>query len=514
MRKILAVTLALSLLYIPLSAYAASPVNMNAPKAVASRQDQQDQQYQQDQQVQDDYAPYVPYSPEQLDNLLAPIALYPDPLLAQVLPAATFVDQIDDADRWVRANGQEDIDDQPWDVSVKAVAHYPEVLDMMDEKLDWTTAVGQAYVNQSTDVMESIQRLRSLAYSQGNLVSNSQWQIVDQDDVIQIWPTSPQYIYVPVYDPDVIYHRRIFFGGIFGAGISFGVGFTIGAWLNRDTDWRNHRVYYTGWRGDNDWQRRSRPYIRQNNVYINNRVTNITVNRTVVNRRVNVSNVNRYTSVHRDVNFDNTDRNRNGSNQNNRGNQNDRFDRNQNNRNNQNNGIEPNRNRQPYQNNQNNRTDMARPNYQTPPVDNRVINRNIDTSNPRLNQFRGRQTPQQQATPPQQAPPREVRTPEQQQPNRPTQQTLPPQPVRPAQQPARTPPQVNRQVPPQQVRPAPAPPQGPHAFGRTEGSFTPQAASQRGQQSRQQMNRPAPPRPEPSRGQPNKSKPNRPGKPQ
>ncbi|MGH9729199.1 MAG: DUF3300 domain-containing protein [Candidatus Acidiferrales bacterium] len=497
MRKILAVALALSLLYIPLSAYAAKPVHVRAAKSVPFVQGQQAQQDQQDQGDGSGY--YVPYSPDQLDNLLAPIALYPDPLLAQVLPAATFVDEIDDADRWVRANGQQDIDDQPWDVSVKAVAHYPEVLDMMDEKLDWTTAVGQAYVNQSTDVMESIQRLRSLAYSQGNLVSNSQWQIVDQDNVIQIWPASPQYIYVPVYDPDVIYHRRVFFGGIFGAGISFGVGFTIGAWLDRDTDWTNHRVYYTGWRGDNDWQRRSRPYIRQNNVYINNRVTNIAVNRTVVNRRVNVTNVNRYTSVHRDVNFDNTDRNRNVPNHNNRGNQNTGIDRNQ--------------NRQPYQNNQNNRTVTANPNYQTPPVDNRVINRNIDTSNPRLNQFRGREAPKQQATPPQQAPPREVRTPEQQQPNRPIQQT-PPQPVRPAQQPVRTPPpQVNRQVAPQQVRPAPAPPQGPHAFGRTEGSFAPQAASQRGQQSRQQMNRPAPARPEPSRAQPNKSKPNRPGRP-
>lgn len=481
MRKILAVTLALSLMYIPLSAYAASPVNVNAPKAVPLWQDQQDQQYQQDQQVQDDYAPYVPYSPDQLDNLLAPIALYPDPLLAQVLPAATFVDQIDDADRWVRANGQEDIDDQPWDVSVKAVAHYPEVLDMMDEKLDWTTAVGQAYVNQSTDVMESIQRLRSMAYSQGNLVSNSQWQIVDQDDVIQIWPASPQYIYVPTYDPTIIYARRAYFGGVFGVGISFGVGFTIGAWLNRDTDWRNHRVYYTGWRGDNDWQRRSRPYIQQNNVYINNRVTNITVNRTIVNRTVNINNVNNYTSVHRDVNFDNTARNRNV----------------------------------PSRNNQDNRNVQVNRGRQTPVVDNRVINRNIDTSNPRLNQFRGRQTPQQQVTPPQ-APPREVRVPEQQQQqqqrNRQTQQATPPQPVRTFQEPARTtPPQTFRQVTPQQVRPAPTPPQGPHAFGRSEGNFAPQAASQRGQQSRQQMNRPAPARPEPSRAQPNQSK--RPGRP-
>ncbi|MGH9828703.1 MAG: DUF3300 domain-containing protein, partial [Blastocatellia bacterium] len=178
MRKILAVVLALSLLYLPLSAYAASPIA--SPNAATLLQDE---------------SAYVPYSPDQLDNLLAPIALYPDPLLAQVLPASTFVNEIDDADRWVRVNGQYGIDDQPWDVSVKAVAHYPAVLDMMDEKLDWTTAVGQAYVNQSTDVMESIQRLRSLAYSQGNLVTNSQWQIVDQDNAIQIWPASPRYIY-------------------------------------------------------------------------------------------------------------------------------------------------------------------------------------------------------------------------------------------------------------------------------------------------------------------------------
>src|SRR6185437_13139819 len=324
---------------------------------------------------------------------------------------------------------------------------------MMDEKLDWTTAVGQAYVNQSTDVMESVQRLRSLAYSQGNLVSNSQWQIVDQDGFIQIWPASPQYIYVPTYDPTIIYARRAYFGGAFGLGIAFGTGFAIGAWLDRDTDWRDHRVYYTGWRGDNDWQRRSRTYIKQNNIYINNSVTNITVNRTVVNRTVNVNNVNNYTSVHRDVNFDNTARNRNVPSQNNRGNQ----------------------NRQTFQNNQNNRPNTSPGNQaQAPPVDNRVINRNIDTSNPRLNQFRGRQTPQQQVIPQQQAPPREVRVPEQQQPqqqqqqrNRQTQQATPPQPARTFQQPARAAsPQTFRQVTPQPVRPAPTPPQGPHVFGR------------------------------------------------
>src|SRR5258707_8533139 len=114
--------------------------------------------------AQDNSYPDDLFSPDQLDNLTAAIALYPDPLLAQVLLAATFPDQIDEASRFVRSDGSpDDIDSQPWDVSVKAVAHYPEVLEMMADKLDWTTSLGQAYVNQSTDVMDSVQRLRGEA---------------------------------------------------------------------------------------------------------------------------------------------------------------------------------------------------------------------------------------------------------------------------------------------------------------------------------------------------------------
>src|SRR5580700_5758158 len=98
-------------------------------------------------QAQDDAA-YQPFSPDQLDNLLAPVALYPDPILAQVLLAATFPDQVDEAARFCRGGANpDDIDTQPWDVSVKAIAHYPTVLYMMADGLDWTTAVGQAYVN-------------------------------------------------------------------------------------------------------------------------------------------------------------------------------------------------------------------------------------------------------------------------------------------------------------------------------------------------------------------------------
>src|ERR1017187_1363512 len=95
--------------------------------------------------AQDD-AVYEPFSPDQLDNLLSPIALYPDPLLAQVLVAATFPDQVEEAARYVRSSGQNGIDDQTWDVSVKAVAHYPTVIGMMADKVDWTTSLGQAYV--------------------------------------------------------------------------------------------------------------------------------------------------------------------------------------------------------------------------------------------------------------------------------------------------------------------------------------------------------------------------------
>src|SRR6185312_14017412 len=97
-------------------------------------------------------------SAEQMDNLLAPIALYPDPLLAQVFPASTFVDQVEQAARYLRGNNNQvtGVDNQSWDVSVRSVAHYPQVVYMMSDKLDWTTALGQVYVNQSTEVLTSV----------------------------------------------------------------------------------------------------------------------------------------------------------------------------------------------------------------------------------------------------------------------------------------------------------------------------------------------------------------------
>jgi Protein of unknown function (DUF3300) len=247
--------------------------------------------------AQDDTG-YEPFSPDQLDNLLAPIALYPDPLLAQVLVAATFPDQVDRAARFVRDDANaDDVDGQPWDVSVKAVAHYPQVLEMMADKLDWASALGQAYVNQSTDVMTSVQRLRAQARAAGNLTTTPEMQVVDSGGEIELWPAQPQYLFVPAYDPAVVFFSR--------APLFFSARFLIGAWLNYDCDWRGHRVFYHGWDQGRGWMERSRPYVHINNVYVNSGYRNVMVDRRVVQRRVNYPALGRYNDVHRRANFDN-----------------------------------------------------------------------------------------------------------------------------------------------------------------------------------------------------------------
>lgn len=221
-------------------------------------------------------------TPEELDDLLAPIALYPDPLIAQILPAATFVDQVQEAASFVRRYGVTTrIDDQPWDLSVKAVAHYPTVLYMMDERIEWTTALGQAFIDQQQEVMDAIQRLRLEAREQGNLYSTPEQQVNYEDDVVSIVPASPEYVYVPVYDPQVVYVER--YNPAFPV-ITFGTGLFIGAWLSRDCDWRHRRVYYHGWRG-RGWVDRARPHIHdRRGVYVNRRAAVVTVNERVMQR--------------------------------------------------------------------------------------------------------------------------------------------------------------------------------------------------------------------------------------
>ncbi|QXE91920.1 DUF3300 domain-containing protein [Geomonas subterranea] len=231
---------------------------------------------------QDGYADDDLLYPEELDDLLGRIALYPDPLIAQILPAATYVDQIHDAANFVRLYGNTPrIDYQPWDISVRAVAHYPQVLYMMDREYQWTASLGQAYIEQPQDVMDAIQRLRRFAYEQGNLFTTREQQVYFEGDVIRIVPGRPEFVYVPVYDPTVVYVERYYPSSPF---ITFSVGFAIGPWLNRDFNWREHRVYYHGWRGDG-WITRSRPYARdRRGIYINRRASTITINERVVQR--------------------------------------------------------------------------------------------------------------------------------------------------------------------------------------------------------------------------------------
>src|SRR5688572_28068485 len=248
-------------------------------------------------------------SAEQMDNLLAPIALYPDPLLAQVLPASTFVDQIDQAARWLRGNNNNSagVDNQSWNVAVKSVAHYPQIIYMMSDKLDWTTALGQAYVNQSTDVLTSVQRLRARARAAGYLVTTPQQTVIVEQQVIKIVPAQPQVIYVPTYNPQVVYVQP---SGpstgtvVAAAAISFGVGLAIGAWLNNDCNWHTHTVYYHGWHGSG-WITTSSRYVHVNSVYVNHRYSTVHVNSAVVTRNVNYNNINHYNNVNRNVNYNN-----------------------------------------------------------------------------------------------------------------------------------------------------------------------------------------------------------------
>ena len=212
-------------------------------------------------------SPAYLYTDQELDNLLAPIALYPDPLLAQMLPASTYPAEIADADAWLNSGGTvSSIDGQNWDEPVKAIAHYPSILKMMAGNMDWTANLGDAFLNQPEDVASSIQRLRWQARNAGNLESTSQQNVISNGDYIEIIPAQPQYVYVPQYDPSVIYVQRWYPGR--PPFITFGLGLVIGGWLIMDFDWGHHNVIYHGWNRPG-WVNYARPHVRINNVYVN-----------------------------------------------------------------------------------------------------------------------------------------------------------------------------------------------------------------------------------------------------
>lgn len=207
---------------------------------------------------------YSQQSPEQLQQLVAPIALYPDSLVAQILAASTFPEQVVEADRWLQANpdlkgdalGQA-VDQQPWDPSVKALTAFPSVLGNMDKNISWTSSLGDAYYNQQADVMSAIQFMRGKAQSAGNLKSTPQQTVTDDPyGDIDIAPVDPGLVYVPAYDPWLVYgypivawpgwypYPGIWYGGPY---LSFGIGFGIGwyggfgwGWNHWGFDWHRH----------------------------------------------------------------------------------------------------------------------------------------------------------------------------------------------------------------------------------------------------------------------------------
>jgi hypothetical protein len=203
----------------------------------------------------------IPFLTEELEQLAAPVALYPDPLLAQVLMAATYPVEVVQAARFAQANPtlrdsqlDEALRYQNWDDSVKALASFPQILAMMDARLDWTQRLGDAFLAQEQDLMDAVQVLRARAQAQGTLTSSPQQVVRVQAPYIYIEPASPQVIYVPVYNPLIVYGlwpypayqpyyyrpvgwpvARGFFG--FGGGIFVGFG------LWGTCDWHRHVVF-------------------------------------------------------------------------------------------------------------------------------------------------------------------------------------------------------------------------------------------------------------------------------
>jgi hypothetical protein len=226
--------------------------------------------------------PASPMAPEQLQQLVAPIALYPDSLVAQILAASTYPTQIVEAGRWLQQNqnlqGQalaDAVNQQSWDPSVKALTAFPSVLANMDQNLSWTQSLGDAYYNQPQDVMDAIQVMRQKAEQAGNLKSTPQQTVTTSGPDITIQPANPSYVYVPVYDPWLVYGPPLpiwpgfAFGGVwvnrpfFSFGVAINLGFWGGfgwGWPAWGFDWRAHHLFYN-----------RAPYVPRGPAFYNNR---------------------------------------------------------------------------------------------------------------------------------------------------------------------------------------------------------------------------------------------------
>lgn len=238
----------------------------------------------------------APLKPEELQALVAPIALYPDPLLAQVLMASTYPLEVVQASRWSKANPKlmgKDLEDamlkQTWDASVKSLCSFPDTLAMMNEKVDWTEKLGDAFLAQQDDVMAAVQALRAKAQASGNLKSSKELTVTTEKpqpppadagvpaqaavtQVIVIQPANPQVVYVPQYNPTVVYGAwpypayppyPVYPPGYVAAtaAISFGVGLAVGAAMWGSCSW--------GYRGYSSVNINVNNYNRYNHTNIN-----------------------------------------------------------------------------------------------------------------------------------------------------------------------------------------------------------------------------------------------------
>ncbi|MEO7142635.1 MAG: DUF3300 domain-containing protein [Bryobacteraceae bacterium] len=211
------------------------------------------------------------YSGGQLENMVARIALYPDPLLAQVLAAATFPQEIPDAAAWANQHnylhGEElaraiSADQLPWNPPVQAMLPFPSVLNTMAGDMQWTTDLGNAFLAQRDQVMDAVQRQRRRAQEYGYLRSNGQYVVSGSGPYIEINPVNPGYFAVPIYNPLVVYARPrpgFFVGGAisFGGGITIGAGFRPWGWGGNRVGWANHAVIIN----NNNW---NRTYVNRN----------------------------------------------------------------------------------------------------------------------------------------------------------------------------------------------------------------------------------------------------------
>ncbi|MFL9929314.1 DUF3300 domain-containing protein [Paraburkholderia sp. RL18-103-BIB-C] len=217
----------------------------------------------------------APFKPEEIEALVAPIALYPDSVLSQVLMASTYPLEIVYAARWVKANPNvkgdaavKAVENQPWDTSVKSMVAFPQILEPMYDKLDWTQKLGDAFLAQQKDVFAAVQRLRARAQESGNLKSNEQQKVVVEPapaaggtTIVRIEPANPEVIYVPAYNPTVVYgawsypaypptywppypayYPGYYPGAALATGVAWGIGLAAAGAIFSDCNWGGNDV--------------------------------------------------------------------------------------------------------------------------------------------------------------------------------------------------------------------------------------------------------------------------------